>query len=119
MTIPKYLISSVLLLSFLFSQVSAIGMKDQNLLACENFKLAVAIGSSNDVEVKVIGAQGKVRFFLIDSSERLINKSDIFSGKFTGLTPGNYKLIATDLSGCSKETEFTLRWNYFLNWIKE
>ena len=109
MTIPKPLISSILLLSLLSPQVIAIGIEDQKHLTCENFKLAVSVGASNEVDVEVIGEQGEVRFFLIDSSERLVNKSNIFSSKFTGLAPGSYKVIATDLSGCSKETEFTLR----------
>ncbi len=109
MTNPKYLISSLLLLLLLSPRVIANGMEDQNLLACENFKVSVSIGDSNEVEVKVTGGQGKVRFFLIDSTEKLVNRNDIFSGKFLGLMSGKYKLITSDMSGCSKETEFTIR----------
>lgn len=109
MTRPKYLIYSFLLLLLLCPQVIVARIEDGKISSCESFKMDVSIGSSNEVEIKVVGSKGKVRFFLIDSSERLINSKDIFKNKFTGLAPGNYKVIAADVSGCSKETEFTLR----------
>jgi hypothetical protein len=109
MTVPKYLISSFLLILFLSANATEIAESYASYASCDNIKIEVSIKTPKSIEILTKGANGKLRFYIIDSSEKLINAKDIFSGKYSDLPIGKYKLIVTDLSGCSKETEFTLR----------
>jgi hypothetical protein len=108
MTTSKYLLTRFLLIAlFILESFVPIGVMATD--RCDGFKISVVINQSNELEVAVSGAQGKARVYIIDSNEKLVNSKDIFSYKYSGLKSGSYKLIVADLSGCSKETEFTIR----------
>ncbi|NBP70240.1 MAG: hypothetical protein EBU52_16040 [Cytophagia bacterium] len=109
MTVPKYLISSFLLILFVSANATEIAESYASYTSCDDLKIEVSIKAPKSIEISAKGASGKLRYYIIDSSEKLVNAKDIFSGKYSDLPFGKYKLIVTDLSGCSKETEFTLR----------
>ncbi len=110
MTVPKYLISSFLLL--LITTVHPVESKGSHIWtepSCDNFKIEVINNEQKTIEILTKGGNGKLRYYLIDSLDKLVNADDIFSGKYEDLPSGKYKIIVTDLSGCSKETEFTIQ----------
>lgn len=108
MTVPKYLISSFLLLLFT-AQVDAYSEKAARI-SCDNLNVEIKINDSKDgLSVKVTGDQGKVRFFLFNPTGFLINEQNLFQNSFSNLPKGKYKLLVVDATGCNKETELTLQ----------
>jgi hypothetical protein len=110
MIVPKYLISSFLLVLIIAAEAAeSKGSHIWTEPSCDNFKVDVTINELKTIEILTKGGTGKLRYYLIDSSDKLVNADDIFSGKYEDLPSGKYKIIVTDLSGCSKETEFTIQ----------
>ena len=109
MSIPKHLISSFLLLIFVIIQTPRAIGEIKSAIVCDALEVEVSINDSKIVNISIRGSQGKARVFIIDADNILVNSKDIFKVKYTDLKSGKYKVIVSDLSGCSKETEFTLR----------
>lgn len=107
MTVPKYLISS-----FLLILITAHAAYSDQMLPnpCDNLKVETIVNDAKDgLSVKVTGGQGKVRFFLFKSDGSLVNDKNLFQNSFNKLQKGSYKLLVVDATGCNKETELTLQ----------
>ena len=110
MTIPKYLISSILLPLIEISQVGAYSSSKDFATSCESLKVETLIDNVRmEMSVKVNGEQGKARLFLFDAKGSLLNERNLFQRNFNKLQKGSYTILVVDSSGCSKETEFTLQ----------
>jgi hypothetical protein len=116
MKLPKLFIYILLLALFFGSQMAASAQTKRDPNRCKNLSVSIDKKDSKPtqnvgglVEVDVKGAQGKVRYFLLNKVGDMVNDKDYLRTRFEGLTPGPYTLIVTDSQGCTTEKEFEIR----------
>lgn len=114
MTVPKYIISRLLFVSFILtSSYSFSDTLNNNYVDCSALKASISIDeATNVVKINVEGIQGIKRMHLIKDDG--FAKRDISESDLTNLESGKYTVVIIDQRKaandfCQKYFEFTIK----------
>lgn len=111
MTVPKYLISSLILASLLLVGVFATARPMIDTSDCDQFDVKFSLNESSKVILEVSGLKGKQIMHIIGNKG--FSKQNITKDDLNNLSRGSYVLIIIDQidseNHCQKHFEFTIK----------
>lgn len=111
MTVPKYLMSRLLLSSLVLLAFMATAKPLPSSSDCDQFNVKVTVSQTNQVVLEVSGLKGKQILHVIGSKG--FSKQNVSPEELNSLGKGSYVLIVIDQKDsenyCQKHFDFTIK----------